>query len=81
MLKVMNSVSRYHWTDIIVSQRDIPGLPYNDMFIIRCYISDEMASFVCLEKQPQSALKMLNMQTMCSSIIGGKGRQSSETAT
>ena len=30
-------------------------------------ISDEMASFVCLEKQPQSALKMLNMQTMCSS--------------
>jgi hypothetical protein len=35
-------------------------------------ISDEMASFVCLEKQPQSALKMLNMQTMCSSIFRGK---------
>ncbi len=35
-------------------------------------ISDEMASFVCLEQQPQSALKMLNMQTMCSSILGGK---------
>jgi hypothetical protein len=32
-------------------------------------ISDEMASFVCLEKQPQSTLKMLNMQTMCSSIF------------
>ncbi len=31
-----------------------------------------MASFVCLEKQPQSALKMLNMQTMCSSIFRGK---------
>jgi hypothetical protein len=27
-------------------------------------ISDEIASFVCLEKQPQSALKMLNMQTL-----------------
>jgi hypothetical protein len=35
-------------------------------------ISDKMASFVCLEKQPQSALKMLNMQTMCSSIFRGK---------
>ncbi len=31
-----------------------------------------MASFVCLEKQPQSALKMLNMQTMCSSFSAGK---------
>ena len=31
-----------------------------------------MASLVCLEKQPQSALKMLNVQTMCSSIFGGK---------
>ncbi len=27
-------------------------------------------SFV--EKQPQSALKMLNIKTMCSSIFGGK---------
>ena len=35
-------------------------------------IGDKMASFICLEKQPQSALKMLNMQTMCSSIFGGK---------
>jgi hypothetical protein len=35
-------------------------------------IIDEMASFVSLEKQPQSAVKMLNMQTMCSSIFGGK---------
>jgi hypothetical protein len=33
-------------------------------------IGDEIASFVCLEKQPQSALKMINMQTMCSSIFG-----------
>jgi hypothetical protein len=31
-----------------------------------------MGSFVCLEKQPQSALKMSNMQTMCSSIFAGK---------
>ncbi len=31
-----------------------------------------MASFVCLEKQPQSALKILNMQTMCRSIFSGK---------
>ncbi len=31
-----------------------------------------MASFVSLEKQPQSAVKILNMQTMCSSIFGGK---------
>jgi hypothetical protein len=35
-------------------------------------ITDEMASFVSLELQPQSAVKMLNMQTMCSSIFGGK---------
>ncbi len=35
-------------------------------------ISDEITSFICLEKQPQSALKMLNMQTMRSSIFGGK---------
>jgi hypothetical protein len=31
-----------------------------------------MASFVCLEKQPQSALKMLNMKTMCSIFSVGK---------
>jgi hypothetical protein len=31
-----------------------------------------MAAFVSLEKQPQSAVKVLNMQTMCSSIFGGK---------
>jgi hypothetical protein len=36
-----------------------------------------MASFVCLEKQPQSALKMLNMQTMCSSIFAGKQQKPS----
>jgi hypothetical protein len=35
-------------------------------------ISDKMASFVCLEKQPQSALKMLNMQAMCCSTFAGK---------
>ncbi len=63
----MNSASRYHLTDTIISQRDIPGLPYNDMLHIK-NINDEMASFVCLEKQPQSAL----MQTMCSSIFAGK---------
>jgi hypothetical protein len=34
--------------------------------------SDKMASFVSLEKQPQPAKKMLNIQTMCSSIFGGK---------
>jgi hypothetical protein len=35
-------------------------------------ITDEMASFVSLELQLQSAAKMLNMQTMCSSIFGRK---------
>ncbi len=35
-------------------------------------ISDEMASFVCLKKQPQFALTKLNMQTMCSTIFSGK---------
>jgi len=34
--------------------------------------SDKMASFVSLKKQPQPAMKMLNIQTMCSSIFGGK---------
>ncbi len=31
-----------------------------------------MASFVSLEKQRQPAMKMLNIQTMCSSIFGRK---------
>ncbi len=35
--KVMNRVSRNHWTDIFTSQGDIPDLPYNDLFIIGCY--------------------------------------------
>jgi hypothetical protein len=35
-------------------------------------ISNEMASFVSLEKQPQSAVKMLNMQTMWAVFSAGK---------
>ncbi len=35
-------------------------------------ITDKIASFGSLELQPQSAVKMFNMQTMCSSIFGGK---------
>jgi hypothetical protein len=30
-VKVINS--RNHWTDIVIRQQEITGLPYNDMFI------------------------------------------------
>jgi hypothetical protein len=73
------------WPDIIIRQRDIPGLSYNDMFISHLGSpwpdmnimqmvkhNNEKAPFVVKVQQPLSVLKTLIVQTMHSRSYGGK---------
>jgi hypothetical protein len=73
------------WPDIIIRQRDIPGLSYNDMLISQrgnpwpetnitqmVKHNNKMSSFVVKVLQPLSVLKILIVQTMHSRSYGGK---------